>query len=294
MAYILRNNKLELHIDGPLENYNFSRFDWTGKIVEVKFRGMPVSIAERPDGENEHEFGKGFYNEFGIDTALGFEEAEVGGWFHKIGVGILKKDDAQYLFSKPYEIQPAAFEVRSESDKIVIRCTSQHVNGHAYCLRKEIELQNSGFSISYHLENTGEKEIITDEYVHNFMALNNQVIGMNYILRFPFQLQQEGSGATVNPEGKVYFQDHDIQFKGTPQEVFFFSHLNSRKNVDAAWELVQLKSNLGIREFGNFKTHKVNLWGWKHVVCPELFFNVSIKPGQSSEWSRNYEIFELT
>lgn len=294
MAYILRNINLELHIDGPLENYNYSRFDWTGKIVEVKFRGMPVAITERPDGQNEHELGKGFYNEFGMDTALGFEEAEVGGWFHKIGVGLLKKDDDPYLFTKTYEIRPADFELSLESNKVVIRCTSQKVNGYSYVLRKDIELHNSGFSITYHLENTGEKEINTDEYVHNFMALNNQIIGTDYILRLPFKIQPELFGASVNPEEKVCFQHREIKFIGTPEEVFFFSHLNGGEIVDAAWELEQYNSNLGIREFGSFKTDKVNLWGGKHVISPELFFNVSIKPGQSREWSRTYEIFNVS
>ena len=36
MAHILKNENLELHIDTPFENYNFSRFDWTGKIIKVK------------------------------------------------------------------------------------------------------------------------------------------------------------------------------------------------------------------------------------------------------------------
>ena len=294
MAHILKNDTLELHIDEPLENYNFSRFDWTGKIVEVKFQGMPVSIAEQPDGENEHEFGKGFYNEFGMATALGFKEAEVGGWFHKIGVGLLKKDEAPYLFTKPYEIHPAAFEVGAEANKVVITCTSQKVNGYSYRLRKEIELHNSGFSIAYHLENTGEKDIVTDEYAHNFMALNHQLIGTHYVLRFPFKLQPELFGAAINPEGKVSFKGHEIQFIGTPQEVFFFDHLNGGDITNATWELVHLGSKLGIREFGSFKTEKVNLWGGKHAISPELFFKISLKPGQSGNWSRKYELFSVS
>jgi hypothetical protein len=47
MAYKLQNNNLEIHIDLPLENYNFSRFDWTGKIVEVKFKNIHLSSAVR-------------------------------------------------------------------------------------------------------------------------------------------------------------------------------------------------------------------------------------------------------
>lgn len=59
MIYTLRNKHLEVHIDHPLTNYQSSRFDWTGKISELKYRGLPMTITEKPDGENENVYGKG-------------------------------------------------------------------------------------------------------------------------------------------------------------------------------------------------------------------------------------------
>ena len=173
MTHILKNKNLEIHIDTPYENYNFSRFDWTGKIVEVKFRNIILSGVENTECQNENYFGKGFYNEFGIDTALGFDEADIGGWFHKIGVGLLKKDDNKYLFDKNYEIEPAEFKIISKPNSLTISCKSKIINGYSYLLRKEIDLHNSSFTIKYFLQNTGEKDIITNEYVHNFTAINN-------------------------------------------------------------------------------------------------------------------------
>ncbi len=154
MTHILKNNNLEIRIDLPLENYNFSRFDWTGKIVEVRFQNLPISTFEKIDGQDENYFGKGFYNEFGIDRALGFDEAETGAWFHKIGVGLLKKDDTQYLFSKNYEIKPAEFKFICESNRILLNCKSKAINGYSYLLTKEIELDESSFIIKYYLQNS--------------------------------------------------------------------------------------------------------------------------------------------
>ncbi len=189
MPHLIKNKNLEVHIDLPEEGYSFSRFDWTGKITQVKFQNTPLSIAERTDMVHDAEFGKGFYNEFGMDTALGFEETTIGGWFHKIGVGLLKKEDDQYLFHKKYEIKPAQFEITTTMDKILINCISESVNGYAYVLKKEIVLQESGFTINYQLDNTGEKDIRTEEYVHNFMAINSALMGSDYVLKFPFQLK---------------------------------------------------------------------------------------------------------
>jgi len=293
MAHRLKNKHLEIHVDLPSENYNFSRFDWTGKIVDVKFQNIQMATIETTDGENEHHFGKGFYNEFGIDSALGFDETAIGGWFHKIGVGSLKKDGSQYLFSKNYEIQPAEFKVITETNRLLISCHSESINGYAYILKKEIELHDTGFIISYSLQNTGEKDIITDEYVHNFTAINNALIGSNYILKFPFQLQAHLFADTVNPEGKVAIGQNAIEFRSTPKEPFFFSNLTGGELVNARWELINLEHKIGIRETGSFQTDKVNLWGTKHVISPELFFHIDVKPGQSTEWSRNYDVHKV-
>ena len=111
MPHLLQNKTLKIVVDLPLENYRLARFDWTGKIVSVKFGGTEVSGQEKAGDKNHVQLGKGFYNEFGIDRPVGFEATEIGGWFHKIGVGLLKKEDGQaYAFDKAYKIKPAALQ----------------------------------------------------------------------------------------------------------------------------------------------------------------------------------------
>jgi len=293
MSHILNNTNLEVIIDLPLENYNFSRFDWTGKISKVIFQNVDVSTFEKPDCVNEHHFGKGFFNEFGIDTALGFEETEIGGWFHKIGVGLLRKEDDQYLFSRHYEIKPAEFEIITESNKMSMLCKSQQMNGYSYELNKQIELLENSFIIRYELLNTGEKIIRTDEYTHNFIAIDQDIIGSNYLLKFPFQLQPKRFGAVVNPEQRVRMGQKDITFNSPHTEPFFFSNLSGNETIDSIWELQHLTRKIAIRETGSFQTNKVNLWGWKHVISPELFYHVSIHPSQSKKWSRTFQIYNF-
>lgn len=293
MAHLLKNKNIELHIDLPKDNYNTSRFDWTGKITQVMFQNIPLSIAERTDIVKDTSYGKGFYNEFGIETALGFEETAMGGWFHKIGVGLLQKDTDQYLFHKNYRIRPAKFEISTAPNTIRISCTSVSANGYAYVLKKEIALRESGFIINYRMENTGEKDIRTDEYVHNFMALNNALMGGDYELKFPFQLKPERFKETVNRERQVTLGSNVVGFNGTPNEQFFFSDLSGGEDVQASWELVNHRHKIGISETGNFKTNKVNLWGWKHVISPELFYPIFIPSGDSAEWSRNFKVFNI-
>ncbi len=293
MTHILKNKDLEVQIDLPLTNYNFSRFDWTGKIVSVKYKGISVSGVEKLNDKDDTGSGKGFYNEFGIEAPVGYDEIREGDWFHKIGVGLLKKEGGEYFFHKKYEIQPAAFKVTAKPDIIIINCKSQNANGYAYKYKKEIKLVGNGFIIKYHLKNTGSKTIITNEYGHNFLAVNNAFMSSDYILKFPFNLNPELFDATVNPERKVDIGNEGISFNGTPEEQFFFSNLSGNKKVDASWELINNKCRIGIRETGSFKTNKVNLWGSTHVISPELFFDIHVEPGKEIEWSRTYILFDL-
>ena len=46
MTHIIKNDTLEVAIDLPLENYEGSRFDWTGKISSVKFKSLPLTTIE--------------------------------------------------------------------------------------------------------------------------------------------------------------------------------------------------------------------------------------------------------
>jgi hypothetical protein len=294
MPHFIKNNNLEIQIDLPAENYTFSRFDWTGKIVSVKFQDHLLTSSENTDSDHQAILGKGLFNEFGIDTPLGFTETPIGGWFHKIGVGLLKKEDALYQCSKKYAIRPAKFHTTEEPKCLFILCESEAVNGYSYILEKRIALEEHGFTIAYSLHNTGTKKIMTDEYVHNFLAIDKDPIGSKYSLHFPFQLETTQFIETVNPEQKVLLGKNKIAFTDTVNKTFFFSNLSGDKSVTAQWELKNKTHNIAIRETGSFETAKVNLWGTKHVVSPELFLNIALVPGAAVTWSRTYELSKTT
>ena len=293
MAHILKSNSLKVAIDLPLENYKGSRFDWSGKISSIRFKDLPLTTVEDTIPKDVDFLGRGLYNEFGITSPVGFEEAPVGGWFHKIGVGLLKKQHKEYLFHRNHLIKPANFDITYKNQKIKIICKSELINGYSYILKKEITVSENSFTINYSLHNTGEKKIITDEYVHNFMAINNALIGEDYTLKFPFQINSSLFDETVNSENKVEIGLDNVTFNKTPKKQFFFSNLTGGKELQAEWILTNLKANVGIKEFGSFKTDKINLWGWKHVISPELFFKISVDPKETVEWSRKFDVFKI-
>ncbi len=290
---ILKNNNLKIQIDFPKENYQNSRFDWTGKISEVVYKNNLLTANEKLLEQNDRIHGKGFYNEFGIDLPIGFNEIKEGEYFHKIGVGILKKEGESYLFNKNYEIAAAKFNVNATSNIITIDCESQSINGYSYHLKKEISLFEDSFKINYSLKNTGIKTISTDEYCHNFISINKELIDSNYMLKFPFQLKSSLFDARVNPKKNVVIKTNKFTFKESTKNDFFFSNLSAGEQVNATWELINKKTKVGLQEIGNFKTSKINLWGSKHVISPELFFKINVEPNDVLKWSRAYNFFEI-
>ena len=292
MGHVIQNEFLEIHFDLPQENYQLSRFDWTGKIVDVRYKGTSLAGHELPEGINPN-YGQGFYNEFGITMPVGFEEAQPGDWFHKIGVGLLKKDNADYDFLKCYETKPARFEVQADADQVTLFCRSDSWNGYSYILEKVIKLISNSFVISYHLQNTGEKTILTNEYCHNFISINKRPMGADYTLHFPFDIRPERFDENVNKENLVNINTQSFSFNGTPREPFFFSNISGNNEVSSKWTLENTSSQIGISETGSFKTSSINLWGWGHVISPELFVKIDLASGQSTSWQRTFHAFDL-
>lgn len=293
MAITLQNQNLAIQIDLPHEQYQFSRFDWTGKISNLRFKGIPIAGVELYNQPEDPIVGKGFYNEFGIDMPIGFDEADEGDWFHKIGIGLLRKAGDTYQFHRAYEIQPAQFDTQLGESHLHISCQSPSYNGYAYLLKKKIILQDSGFAIEYFLKNQGDKKIITNEYNHNFLTIDNLSMGEDYVLTFPFEIQTKKMGEMVNPEGLINIGQQALAFVGTPEKQFFFSNLTGGAPVPATWTLENLRRKIAISESGDFHTRSINVWGWRHVISPELFISIELEPGKIMQWTRSYQVYEL-
>lgn len=293
MNRVLKNENIELCIDDPIGEYNFSRFDWTGKITSLKYKGVLLTSSEKPKGQFDNIHGRGFYNEFGINAAIGFDDIAQEECFLKIGIGQLQKQGETYDFSHDYRIEPANFQIKQLKNSVLIVCNSVYSKDYSYKLSKEIQLLERGFKINYHLQNNGQKRIKTNEYCHNFVAIDSDQIGPNYELNFHFGLDDQRFDKIVNVERKVSISRNKITFTDSPKEQFFFGNLAGGQEVGAYWELINFKKKIGISETGSFKTNKVNLWGWKHVVCPELFVDIDLAPAESMIWSRTYFIFDV-
>ena len=308
MAIILKNNKISLKIETAGENYIGSRFDWNGTIVSAKFKGIETLGEEKKlFHRNKKIFGRGMHNEFGIRRCIGYDEAGEDGLFPKIGTGWFKKNDVLYFFYTQYPVKPLTFECSVNSQngenptKATFFCDSGSCNGYAYEYTKEITLLENGFSTKYTLKNTGEKTLETDEYVHNFIRLGKKNTRKGQKLIFGWELSKEKLLDCNDPCNSLKITKEQIEFVNNPakDKEFFLGGLsgepiiNEDSKIQGKWTLVDENLGISMSETCDFNIEKADLWGHSEDISPELFYSFSIKPGETTSWTRTIEYAEL-
>lgn len=300
MALILHNSNLKLRIETPGEKYRGSRFDWNGTITQIWFKNKKILSEEKlPFKRDDRIYGRGLHNEFGIKNCIGYDDIPVGEYFPKIGTGWLKKDDKPYFFYTQYKMDSLEFSWQKISDtKAVFFCDSGIRNGYGYRYTKTVELSESGFSIGYSLENTGDKKIATTEYVHNFILPAGKNVSSHLELAFNWEYSKENLSENVNTDGVVQFTSNGATFKKTPETEYFLGGVwEARKDKNfsenASWVLTDSTCGIKMSEKDDFTAHHSDVWGHKKCISPELFKWLEVESGKEISWSRNYS-FELT
>jgi len=296
MAIILKNSDIELRIEKAGECYRGSRFDWNGTVVSFSFRGIELLGEERPRFQrNPVIFGRGLHNEFGIKTCIGYDDCKVGEWFPKIGTGWLKKDEKPYFFYNHYSLEQLQYASLANGNReAVFSCESGSRNGYSYRYTKRITLADSGFTIRYELENTGSKQLATEEYVHNFLCVAGKRIDRGYSVTFPWKLNASRFVENVNPDGIIFVDGNRVDAIGKTGKQFYLGGMSEgiakKDGLEATWTLEHAGKNVRLSEKGNFDPTGVHLWGWKSVISPEVFHSFRLMPGMQTSWEREYTV----
>jgi hypothetical protein len=296
MALVLENGVLNLRIEEPGRIYNHSRFDWTGNISQILFEDNYSFCSSETIGTFDcKQHGRGLHNEFGISAPVGYDDCEPGEKFPKIGAGLLtRKSAGAYQFFQKYEIDPFDFQIERGEAWVKFTVFPRDCRGYSSKLVKKIVLSGSSFSIDYELENTGTRRIQTDEYCHNFIAINGSAIDEHYTLRVPCEIVDPSAmRESVNPENAVILNKNSLNFRFAPEKDFFYSPLADFHSTRGEWELLHDLMGIGMKETVDFVPEMMNVWGLKHVISPELFIKIDLEPGHVLKWKRKYTFYHL-
>jgi hypothetical protein len=196
--------------------YRTTRFDWSGGIGSLKYKGHEYygnwfsKITDIYDfgyeGPNKDVISADFTAMVGPAeefNQIGYMDVQPGGLFVKPGIGVLKRDEANYNHSRPYAIANGGkWEVKTSRDSIEFTHTlSEPSINFGYVYTKVIRLTpgQPQMVISHVMKNTGTKAIVTNVYNHNFTTIDHQPTGPDFEITVPWQMVRGGRGRQGAP-----------------------------------------------------------------------------------------------
>ncbi len=288
--------------------YRGTRFDWSGVIGSLEYHGHnyygPWFTGTDPNVIDFIFKGDqiiagpcsaitGPVEEFSSDgKALGFDEAKPGGTFIKIGVGVLRRpDDKDYNPYRLYEIVDSGkWSIQKTSDSVEFtQILSDPTSGYSYRYTKTVRLvqRKPEMLVQHKLENTGKRTIETSVYDHNFLVLDKQPIGPDFVVTLPFAIK---ASHVQNPElarieGKSFSYQRELQGRDTVSAQF--SGFSSTSD-DYRIRIENRKIGAGMDIAGDRPLSKENLWSIRSVLAVEPFIQMSIEPGKTFSWEYRY------
>lgn len=283
---ILESSRLSVEVAEPGTRYRGSRFDWTAHIVAVELDGRHRFCTSESLQPGAGSGGSGLCNEFGLERPLGYDEVAPGEEFPKLGIGLLTRlDGAAIDPMRSYPLAPFAMACERTARGARWTVEPRACRGYAVRLRKELELGDAGFSLTYRLDNLGPRAIRTSEYNHNFIAIDGHAIGPGYHLdtSTPITALPGAQGVTVGATGFRWSAE-----VGPGRQ--FSARCLSAPGLRGGfgWTLRHLPSGVVVSEAIDRPPAFIGLWGMAHVVSPELFVDIDCAAGASMAWRRDY------
>jgi hypothetical protein len=198
--------------------YKTTRFDWSGAIGSLKYKGHEYygtwfsKITDIYDfgyeGPNKDVISADFTamvgpaEEFG---ALGYNDVPAGGLFVKPGIGVLKRDEMNYNHSLPYPIANGGkWDVKRSRDAVEFTHTLTEPSiGFGYVYTKVVRLTpgKPQMTIAHVMKNTGSKAIVTNVYNHNFTTIDKQPTGPDIEITVPWEMTRAARGVGAGRQG---------------------------------------------------------------------------------------------
>ena len=272
--------------------YIGSRFDWSGVIYELSYVGHDYFGEWNPTRDPKlHDAITGPVEEF---MQIGYDEAPVGGEFLRIGIGGLRKaTDAPYERYGYYEFSnPGKWTVHTAQDHVMFTHELNDVAGYSYLYEKIVRLvkDRPELVIEHTLRNTGQKDIQTSTYNHNFFTMDHHPTGPDIVVRFAFPVivAREDSLIRMNGQQVEYLRVL------APTETASLGVQGLRDSVeDYDFRIENLKTGAGVRFTGDKPILRIVYWSCGTTVCPEPFIALDIKPGESFSWNTNYYFYSF-
>ncbi|MBL8241449.1 MAG: hypothetical protein JNM66_28750 [Bryobacterales bacterium] len=272
--------------------YQGTRFDWSGAILSLRYAGHEYfgQWFEKYDPRT-HDAIAGPVEEF---RSVGFEEAEPGGTFVRVGIGAVRRPDTRpYQTFKTYEIADYGKWSVTPSSSSVEFVHTLAANGYSYRYTKLLRFVpgKPEMVIEHTLQNTGAKGIHTTQYNHNFFVIDGQPTGPESVIRFPFDVRPDRDlKGLARGEGQELRYTRELA-KGESVYTELAGFGPTADSYDFAIE--NRAARAGVRITGDRPLSKVVYWSIRTTTCPEPYIQLDVEPGQQTRWRYTYTFYTL-
>jgi hypothetical protein len=145
--------------------------------------------------------------------------------------------------------------------------------------------------IEHSLKNAGRKTIDTAQYNHNFIVIDQQVVGPDVTIRFPFTPKAERelkNGGEIRGQEITYSRELE---KGQTASSLVQGFGKDSKDYD--FRVENRNAGAGVRITGDRPLTKINFWSVRTVACPEPYIQLRIEPGSELHWTLRYTFYTL-
>ncbi len=297
----LKSDRLEVHVLEPGEGANKTlRFNRAGFVSEVILDGKTYYCASEPNCLwHACSGGRGFCSDYLMDVS---SEAEIGEWFPKLGVGLLKKfEDDQYWIFKKYECKDVAPTFKSWTDEngrsfVQFKTVTPQCLGYGLEETRTVCVYDNCMKFDVEIKNIGVKTISAREYCHNFVSIGGMAIGPAYTLELPDV--QVPSGLIPSYEGVDNIEgiEGGLRIMGHSEKEYAIISLGEDKITSKdgfRWKLANSSDKAFVACEESFIPNEVKVWCVDHMVSPEVFKSIELEPGQTDFWSRTYTFGRL-
>ena len=281
--------------DAQTGYYRSTRFDWSGVMPVLEYQGHSYFGQWFP--QYDPTINDAIMGPVESFWPLGYDQAQPGGFFMQIGVGILTRPDtAQYNKFRYYPIRyPGSWYVTRAPGAIEFRHDLTAL-GYSYIYIKNITLTpgRPQMVITHTLKNTGQNTIETDVYDHNFFVIDTLTMGPGRVLKLPFPITTEqprgmGELADVRGDSIVILQPF-----APKQSVYAIIHGFSDKVSDYDFRIEEHRTGAAVRIRCDRPLARLAFWASVKTLCPEPFIHIKIAPGELFTWTLTYDFYTIT
>lgn len=279
--------------DAKTGYYRGGRFDWAGVVASLTSQNHTYFGVWFDRYEPTlHDAITGPVEEF---KALNYDEAKPGESFVKIGVGVLRKvDNKPYHFATPFElVSTGDWTVNPQADRVqfIHRLTGPAGYGYEYEKTVRLVAGKPQMVLEHRLKNTGQQRIETTVYDHNFLVMDQQPAGPDFVVKFPFDVRTPDSG-----KGILQLQDRALTYlkpldKGSSVYLNLEGFGTSAQDYD--FRVENRRTGAGVRIRGDRPLARLAFWTNPANLSPEPYLALNVAPGEETTWTITYEFYEL-